>query len=124
MKLKNEIKGVLNSSEDKRYEYFIKKVVDYEEIWGLYSEQWLTIKEGNMTIIPLWPKEEFIQENIKKSRHQYKSKSIDIYDFIDLWIPKIIETETSIALFWDGEKYLNVNTEKLIKDLDEEIDNY
>lgn len=35
----------------------------------------------------------------KKSRHQYKSKSIVIYDFIDLWIPKIIETETSIALF-------------------------
>ena len=60
----------------------------------------------------------------KKSRYQYKSKSIDIYDFIDLWIPKIIETETSIALFWDGEKYLNDNTEKLIKDLDEEIDNY
>ena len=41
-----------------------------------------------------------------------------------MWIPKIIETKTSIALFWDGEKYLNVNTEKLMKDLDEEIDNY
>ena len=75
-----------------------------------------------MTIIPLWPKEEFIQENIKKV--DININSIDIYDFIDLWIPKIIETETSIALFWDGEKYLNVNTEKLIKDLDEEIDNY
>lgn len=124
IKLKNEINGVLNSSEEKQYEYFIKKVVDYEEIWGLYFEQWFTIKDGDRVIIPLWPKEEFIQDNIKKSEEQYKSKSIDIYDFIDLWIPKIIEKQLSIALFWDGKRYLNVDIEKFVSDLEDEMDNY
>lgn len=122
--MKNEVNGVLKSSEDKQYEYFIKKVVDYEEIWGLYFKEWLIIKDGNKTIIPLWPKEEFIQVNIEKSIQQYKSKSIDIYDFIDLWIPKIMEKEISIALFWDGQKYSEIDVEKLVNDLEEEMDNY
>jgi len=45
-------------------------------------------------------------------------------NLIDLCIPKIIEKQLSIALFWDGKRYLNVDIEKFIGDLEDEMNNY
>ncbi|WP_245805776.1 DUF2750 domain-containing protein [Bacillus alkalicellulosilyticus] len=39
---KSEFEAVINKSPNIRYEYFIKKVVDFEEVWGLYNGGWAT----------------------------------------------------------------------------------
>jgi hypothetical protein len=39
---KKEFEALLNQPTNIRYEYFIKKVVDFEEVWGLYNDGWTT----------------------------------------------------------------------------------
>ena len=35
---KKELEAVMKQPPNIRYEYFIKKVVDFEEVWGLYND--------------------------------------------------------------------------------------
>ncbi|MEF2294084.1 DUF2750 domain-containing protein [Virgibacillus dokdonensis] len=51
-----EIEIVSNLSGIKRYEYFIKKVVDFEEVWGLYEGGWaISESENGESLMPFWP---------------------------------------------------------------------
>lgn len=34
-----EIENVIKLDKTKKYEYFIKKIVDYEEVWSLRDEE-------------------------------------------------------------------------------------
>lgn len=47
-----EFEAVIKIPGPKRYEYFIKKVVDYEELWGLYDDGWAITEDdqGNKMI--------------------------------------------------------------------------
>ena len=57
-----EFYSVLNLPANKRYEYFIKKVVDWGEVWGLYEDGWAMTEDDNGNLlIPFWPKKEFAQ---------------------------------------------------------------
>jgi hypothetical protein len=54
-----EFESVIKQPPNIRYEYFIKKVADYEEVWGLYDDGWATAQDddGNI-LIPFFPKKE------------------------------------------------------------------
>ncbi|WEZ05197.1 DUF2750 domain-containing protein [Bacillus subtilis] len=41
-----ELEMSLKLDPDKRYRYFIKKVVDYEEVWSLSNDEGWVISEG------------------------------------------------------------------------------
>lgn len=52
-----EVEAVFTLQVFKRYEYFIKKSVDYEEIWGLYHHGWAMSKDDNgCPLVNFWPK--------------------------------------------------------------------
>ena len=85
---KNEITNVLKLSANKRYEYFIKKVVDTENIWSLReSEGWALIGDdkGN-TYMPLWPLQAFASLCATKDWEGYKTELIDINYFLEEFI--------------------------------------
>ncbi len=56
---KREFEAVIKQPPNIRYEYFIKKVIDYEEVRALYNDGWVTTQDekGN-TLIPFFPKED------------------------------------------------------------------
>ncbi|MED1470047.1 hypothetical protein [Bacillus salipaludis] len=37
-----EFESVIKQPPNIRYKYFIKKVVDFEEVWGLFDGSWAT----------------------------------------------------------------------------------
>jgi len=52
-----EVEAVFILQVFKRYGYFIKKSVDYEEIWGLYHHGWAMSKDDNgCPLVNFWPK--------------------------------------------------------------------
>ena len=54
---KREFVALINKPPNIRYEYFIKKVVDYREVWGLYDDGWATaLDEESNLLIPFFPK--------------------------------------------------------------------
>ncbi|WP_079508607.1 DUF2750 domain-containing protein [Mesobacillus jeotgali] len=53
-----EFEAVIRQPAEVRYEYFIKKAADYEEVWGLYLEGWATAKDDmERILLPLFPNE-------------------------------------------------------------------
>lgn len=120
-----EFDAVIKLPALKRYEYFVKKVVDYEEIWALYDDGW-AITEDNQgnKMIPFWPKKEYADFCAKDEWKQYNSESIDLYEFINNWLPDMKLQELKPSIFWNNEDSIILDSENLINDLEYELEKY
>jgi len=121
-----EIATVLNLPAKKRYEYFIKEVVNWDNVWGLYDSDWITIidKDG-YKLFPVWPHKKyaelFLQENYKIS----SPKSVDVDDFAENFLIKLGEKNTAIWVFPTSEKAgFIVCYQTLYNDIHEEFSKY
>lgn len=57
-----EFNAVLELPANIRYEYFIKKIVDQEVLWGLYDDGWaLSTDDVGNHLFPFWPRKEFAE---------------------------------------------------------------
>lgn len=121
-----EFENVLRLPASKRYEYFIKKVSDSEEVWGLYGNGWATAQDNDGSIvIPFWPKKEFAQFCAKGSWEEYLPKSIGLEDFLDKWLPGMLKDNYKPAIFYtDNDQGIVVETDRLKNDIEEELENY
>lgn len=120
-----ELEIVLKLEGPKRYEYFIKKIVDFEELWGLYNDGWaMTCDDNYNEMIPLWPKKEFAEFCAINEWEKYKAKSINLYDFIDKWLPDMKKKFIKPSIFWNNNDSVVLAIDDLIKDLNEELENY
>jgi hypothetical protein len=123
-----EIESVSALSSDKRYTYFIKKVADWEECWGLYEDGWTLLgdEEGNI-IFPLWPSAEYAQACATKNWTTCKPKSICLDELIDNILPELMKENKSIAAFIvhaDHFHAITVTANKLLNDLKDECSLY
>jgi len=120
-----EFEAVLKLPGPKRYEYFIKKVVDSEKVWGLYNDGWAMSQDNEGGIlIPFWPREEFAQFCAKDDWENYLPKSINLYDYLDKWLPGIKKDGYKPSIFSNNQETVVVDIETLFNDLKRELDNY
>ena len=42
-----QIDAVLKLSGAERYQHFVKKIADWEEVWGLYQDGWALLETEN-----------------------------------------------------------------------------
>ncbi|MDT9757074.1 DUF2750 domain-containing protein [Heyndrickxia coagulans] len=120
-----EVEAVLTLQAFKRYEYFIKKSVDYEEVWGLYHDGWAMSKDDNgCPLVNFWPKKEFAQKCAVEEWKEYHAKKIDLYEFMNEWLPGMKSDGIKPSIFWNNVDSVVVDTERLKKDLDEKLENY
>ena len=84
-----ELETVFNLHQNKRYEYFIKKVADFEEVWGLKQEDgWATTGDDKGTFyLSFWPKKEFAELCITDEWSEYYAEVISLDEFIGDWLP-------------------------------------
>ncbi|WP_294345002.1 DUF2750 domain-containing protein [uncultured Clostridium sp.] len=120
-----EFEAVIKLSASKRYEYFIKKVVDEEEVWGLYDDGWAMTEddEGNK-MIPFWHKREFAKFCAIDEWSGYIPECIDLYKFIDNWLIDMKNDKIKPSIFWNNEDSVLIDIENLINDLECELENY
>jgi hypothetical protein len=120
-----EFETVIKLSGLKRYEYFIKKVVDYEEVWALYDNGWaITEDDHGNKMIPFWPKKEYADFCAKDEWETYVAESIDLDGFIENWIPDMKAEKIKPSIFWNNEDSVVLDIEHLIQDLECELENY
>jgi hypothetical protein len=122
---KKEYEAVIKQPATIRYEYFIKKVVDYEEVWGLYNEGWASAQDDlGKPLIPFFPKREFAEGCAQLEWEGFRAKRIALDDFIGKWLtgmkadgirPTIFPTESDTAV---------VDIEIITRDLEHELENY
>lgn len=121
----SEIDAVIKLPASKRYEYFIKKVSDFEEVWGLYRDGWVQTGDGKHTYIPFWPKKEFAELCATKEWDDCTPKRIQLEDFMAKWLPGMQKDLISPCVFLLPENDgMIVSCNRLLSDLSEELDKY
>ena len=117
-----EVESVLKLDIRKQYEYFIKKVVDAEVIWSLSEDDgFASVGDDDNLKVPLWPKEEFAALYISDDWANYQCDTIDLYDFIEEWIPNLKEDGCGVSIFWNDEGGIEVDLDDLARDLRQEL---
>ena len=121
-----EFSEVTKLSGSKRYEYFLKKVADDEELWGLYNDGWAMVADDEENeMIPFWPKKEFADACCNEHWKNYISEPIGLTEFMESWIDNLKNNGLSTAIFIvKDDKGIIVKPEKLLEDLKEELSNY
>jgi hypothetical protein len=120
-----EFESVIKQSPNIRYEYFIKKVADYEEVWGLYNDGWATAQDdnGNM-LIPFFPQKEFADYCAVNEWNNFKAEPIALYEFIDEWLVEMKEDRVKPSVFPTNDDSVMVEIDVLLMDLHNELENY
>ena len=86
MAIEKKIKNILNFSSQERYDYFIRKAVDFEKVWGLYNNGWATSKFNEDYVIPFWPEKIFAELCANNEWEGYTPKFLSLKVFMEKWI--------------------------------------
>lgn len=120
-----EFEAVIKLPGKIRYEYFIKKVADYEELWGLYNDGWAMIADDNNNeMIPFWPKKEFAEYCATDDWKGYKAERIDLYKFMNNMLQDMKIDNVKASIFFNNQTSVVLEIDDLINDLNEELENY
>jgi len=122
-----EIKTVSNLKPFDRYNYFIKKIADFETLYTLKNlEGDFAISEvDNHFMFPLWSHKEFATLNLDKEWQYFTIFEISLEELTDEIFPFILKNDYLINVFPMNDKTgFVVSLEELKRDLSEELENY
>ena len=115
------INSVIALETSKRYEYFIQRVADWEELWSLKDESgWVSSanNEGLMSI-PFWPHPKFAELCASDSWEGNNPSPIALSDFMSKWLPGMNHDGLSVAVFPLPEgKAVEINPLELLEQLE------
>ena len=101
MKLsEKEVTAVVKLTGAQRYEYFVKKVADRNELWGLWNNGWaLGATDDGESTLPLWPAEEYADLCRKDVWADYEPRSISLPDFLERLLPQMASDGIRPSIF-------------------------
>jgi hypothetical protein len=97
---REEMEAILRLNGPKRYEHFVKRVVDEEASWGLWHDGWALMADGEgRQIFPLWPAREYAQLCAVGDWERYVAEEVPLADLVDELLPKMAEREVMPGVF-------------------------
>jgi Protein of unknown function (DUF2750) len=102
MKLNSkQIAAVLNLPGPQRFEYFVKVVADWEEVWGLYQEGWaLADADDGVNVFPFWPAREYAQLCAENEWNGYFPRAIPLDELMNRLLPQLQEDGVLPGIFY------------------------
>ena|SRR5438309_1054210 len=88
-----QFENVTKLDPDQRYEYAIKRVADWAELW--VSDR----SSGNQSTdipIAIWPHPNFAEMYVGKGS---KPQRIEVHDWLDNWVPELERTRRLVSVF-------------------------
>lgn len=104
---------------DDRYSYFIRHIVDFGEVWGLYQEGWaLAADDDKQQAIPFWPEEYFADMCSIGVWKGYVPQAIKLKDFIEKWLPGMQKDGMLAAIFQNARgQAMFISPLKILEDI-------
>lgn len=123
---KLQMEAILNLPPPKRYSHFIKKVVGWKKVWGLYDNGWAMSETDNGELVfPLWPEKEYAELCITGDWANYNAEEIELDEVLDSLIPMLREKGILPGVFFTvAEGSINATVDELENDLREELSHY
>ncbi|WP_223560445.1 DUF2750 domain-containing protein [Chryseobacterium lathyri] len=119
-----EIENVLKLEPFKRYEYFIKKVADFEQLWTIVDEDgdYAISEVDEFSLITFWPAEEFVSLDLQEDWEDCTPLKLTLDDLRDNIFDVINSENYLINVFpVNGTSGFVVNLEEFSRDLNEEL---
>jgi hypothetical protein len=121
-----EIKTVSAISPERRYEHFIKKVADNQEVWSLKNaDGWVLASQDDIEVIPVWPHARYAEVSAEDAWANTEAAVITLDEWLDKWLPGIRRDGRLLAVFpTPTSKGFIVPSEAMKEDLEAEIEEY
>lgn len=95
-----EMAAVLRLAAPKRFQHFVRRVVDSETAFGLWNEGWVLMGDDRgYEILPLWPAPEYAEAFRTGEWADYEVASIDLHDLIDELLPHLAAASILPGIF-------------------------
>lgn len=95
----NELLEIETLSEELRLHYFLSRVIESEEVWGLGGEAgWLIKDLDDKTIIPLWPYELLATACAQQSPGRPATVAVSLEQFVYSLLPKIEQQNIQLEI--------------------------
>ena len=120
--------NVMSFTAKERYEHFIIKVADWEQLWGLYNENkgwFLRTTDENVEYLSIWPHPEYAKNIGKEYYPEYNEEEISLENFMSNLLPKLEKDNVKIGVFPDpeGNTWL-MEAKDLLQDLQDECEQH
>ncbi|ALM50286.1 hypothetical protein AMR72_16185 [Flavobacterium psychrophilum] len=123
----HEIENVSSLSPKNRYDYFIRKIADFEEVWTIIdSDGNFTLAEvEHNTVISLWTAEGFIESNLTPDWADCVPFKLSLDALEEVLIPLIRQNNYLINIFPVNSRIGHIVTlNDFINDLNDELEQY
>lgn len=119
----NKINNVINLTASERYNYFIRKISDFEEVWGLKDEEgWALMGNNEQVLFPVWCETEFAE---LCKWNNYQPTPIPLDDFIEKLLPMLEKDNIMLAVFpIPKEKGIICKIQDVRSDIEKECEQY
>jgi len=98
-----QVDNIFKLSCEERYDYFLNKLADWQELWILVNEdkQFLKIfsEEDALEYVPVWPHPDFAVAYVGDSGEPLTPKRILLSDFFDRWVSGLQRDELEVGVF-------------------------
>lgn len=122
----SKVQNVLGMPGEQRFGYFIRKVADCEEVWGLFDSGWaMAATDDGRRLLPLWPEQEFASLCCVDEWQKYSPKRIELQALLSQWLPGMQKDNILAAVFpTPADRGVVVSPESLGKTLEGESAQY
>ncbi|MGE8413797.1 MAG: DUF2750 domain-containing protein [Pseudomonas sp.] len=79
--------NLLAMAPGERLDYFVRKIVDFEQAWGLYQDGWATSAFDVGEAVPLWPEAALAEACATGAWAGFVAQPISLDDFRGRWLP-------------------------------------
>ena len=122
-----EFDNVIKLGPEERYNYFVKKVCDWKEVWSIGdSEGWALLGDNQeRESAPVWLAKRYAEAYCTGEWAGKQPKVIPLDDWMVKWIPGMIADNRYVAVFpTQTGKGIVVHPQQLMDSLKEELENY
>ncbi|MEH6437038.1 DUF2750 domain-containing protein [Massilia sp. DD77] len=109
-----------------RYEYFVKRVADSQEVWGLYQDGWALAKTDDGTLVfPMWPASDYASLCAEYEWDGYDAQAFSIEELLEDLLPQLEQDRVLPGIFYTpGDKGITPTIAELRRDLAQELGRY
>lgn len=124
---KKEIEAVISLDANKRYEYSVKRIADFEALWIIGDDQGLRTYEdetGNI-VFPIWPFKEFALLCCTGDFADCQPEELQLNEFLEDYVPDFKESGYKLSILpLPANKGAVVDIDTFEKTLQIELDKY
>lgn len=95
----HEYQAVATMTEGELLEYFLTRVFETEEVWGLDDgAEWIMHEQDAQICMPVWPYQKFAAEAVSGKWEHYHPQAESLEDFLHTTIAMLIEENAMLDI--------------------------